>query len=86
MKNISYTNENIQELLAWAKKMLETENYPKEKFMIDQSTTIFDGKLYLANMIAIISSNWENRTYNPVIHQFEMFREKWEKSQAVQTE
>ncbi len=62
MENLSYTKENIQELLSWAEKMLETENYPKEKFMLDSSTAIFDGKLYLTNMIAMISNNWENKT------------------------
>lgn len=86
MENLSYTKENIQELLAWAEKMLETGNYPKEKFMLDSSTAIFDGKLYLTNMIAMISSNWENKTYHPVVHQLEVYREKWEKSQSDQAE
>ncbi len=54
--------------------------------MLDSSTAIFDGKLYLTNMIAMISNNWENKTYHPVVHQLEVYREKWEKSQSAQAE
>lgn len=32
MTQHTYDNESVQELLNWAKKMLETKNYPTEKY------------------------------------------------------
>ena len=43
----TYDNESVQELLDWAKKMVETNNYPTERFKINKCTTIIDGKHYL---------------------------------------
>lgn len=73
-----YENESVQELLVWAKKMLETKNYPTEKYHINKCTTIIDGKLYLEALIAVISRNWENPTFHPTIEQLWEYRQKWE--------
>ena len=47
MTQHTYDNESVQELLGWAKKMLETKNYPTEKYQLNKCTTIIDGKQYL---------------------------------------
>lgn len=73
-----YENESVQELLVWAKKMLETKNYPTEKYHINKCTAILDGKLYLESLIAVISRNWENPTFHPTIEQLWEYRQKWE--------
>ena len=39
MEQHTYDNESVQELLDWAKKMVETNNYPTERFKINKCTT-----------------------------------------------
>ena len=78
MEQHIYDNESVQELLDWPKKMVETDNYPTERFQINKCTTIIDGKHYLETLIAMISRNWENPTFHPTIEQLWEFREKWE--------
>ena len=51
MEQHTYDNESVQELLDWAKKMVETNNYPTERFKINKCTTIIDGKHYLETLI-----------------------------------
>ena len=34
MAQHTYDEESVQELLGWAKKMLETKNYPTEKYQV----------------------------------------------------
>ena len=34
MEQHTYDNESVQELLDWAKKMVESNNYPTERFKI----------------------------------------------------
>ena len=63
MAQHTYDNEAVQELLNWAKKMIETKNYPTERYQVNQCTTIIDGKSYLESLIAMISRNWENPTF-----------------------
>ena len=60
MAQHTYDNEAVQELLNWAKKMIETKNYPTERYQVNKCTTIIDGKSYLESLIAMISRNWEN--------------------------
>ena len=43
MAQHTYDNEAVQELLNWAKKMIETKNYPTERYQVNQCTTIIDG-------------------------------------------
>ena len=69
MAQHTYDNEAVQELLNWAKKMIETKNYPTERYQVNQCTTIIDGKSYLESLIAMISKNWENPTFYPTIEQ-----------------
>ena len=82
MAQHTYDNEAVQELLNWAKKMIETKNYPTERYQVNQCTTIIDGKSYLESLIAMISKNWENPTFYPTIEQLCEFREKWEKKES----
>mgnify|MGYP000522664264 CR=1 FL=1 len=63
MTQHTYDNEAVQELLNWAKKMIETKNYPTERYQVNKCTTIIDGKSYLESLIAMISRNWENPTF-----------------------
>ena len=35
MAQHTYDEESVQELLGWAKKMLETKNYPTEKYQVN---------------------------------------------------
>ena len=65
MAQHTYDNEAVQELLNWAKKMIETKNYPTERYQVNKCTTIIDGKSYLESLIAMISRNWENPTFHP---------------------
>ena len=34
MAQHTYDNEAVQELLNWAKKMIETKNYPTERYQV----------------------------------------------------
>ena len=76
MAQHTYDNEAVQELLNWAKKMIET------RYQVNQCTTIIDGKSYLESLIAMISRNWENPTFYPTIEQLWEFREKWENKES----
>lgn len=78
MTQHTYDEESVQDLLSWARTMLETKNYPTERFQINKCTTIINGKLYLESLIAMISRNWENPNFHPTIDQLWEFREKWE--------
>lgn len=82
MAQHTYDNDTVQELLAWAKKMLETKNYPTEKYQLNVCTTIIDGKQYLESLTAMIARNWENSTFHPIIDQLWEFREKWENNEG----
>ena len=53
MAQHTYDEESVQELLGWAKKMLETKNYPTEKYQVNACTSIIDGKLYLESLISM---------------------------------
>lgn len=64
MAQHTYDEESVQELLGWAKKMLETKSYPTEKYQVNACTSIIDGKLYLESLISMISKNWENPTFS----------------------
>ena len=75
MTQHTYDNESVQELL-------ETKNYPTEKYQLNKCTTIIDGKQYLESLIAMIDRNWENSTFHPIIEQLWEFREKWENKEA----
>lgn len=82
MAQHTYDNETVQELLDWAKKMLETKKYPTEKYQLNVCTTIIDGKQYLESLTAMIARNWENSTFHPIIDQLWEFREKWENKEG----
>ena len=62
MAQHTYDEESVQELLGWAKKMLETKSYPTEKYQVNACTSIIDGKLYLESLISMISSARQPQT------------------------
>ena len=64
MAQHTYDNDSVQELLDWAKEMIETKNYPTEKYQLNKCTTIIDGKQYLESLVAMIARNWENSTFD----------------------
>lgn len=78
MAQHTYDEESVQELLAWAQKMIETQNYPTERFQINKCTTIVDGRSYLESLMIMISKNWENSTFYPTIEQLWEYRKLWE--------
>lgn len=82
MAQHKYDSESVEELLEWAKKMLETKNYPTGEYQFDQCTVIIDCKLFLESLIAMISKNWENPTFYPTIEQLWKYREKWEAKES----
>ena len=57
MAQHTYDEESVQELLGWAKKMLETKSYPTEKYQLNSCTSIIDGKLYLESLIKEMHSD-----------------------------
>lgn len=70
--------KSVQELLAGQKKMIETKNYPTEKYQVNACTSIIDGKLYLESLISMISKTGKIRLFIPTIEQLWEYREKWE--------
>lgn len=82
MAQRTYDNESVLEILAWANKKLETQNYPTEKFQINECTTILNGKTYLESLISMISRNWENPTFHPTIEHLWEYKEIWENREA----
>ena len=82
MAQHKYDSESVQELLEWAKKMLETKNYPTGEYPIDKCTVIIDCKLFLESLIAMISRNWENPTFHSTIEQLWKYRETWEAKES----
>ena len=78
MAQHTYDEESVQELLGWAKKMLETKNYPTEKYQVNACTSIIDGKLYLESLISMLPKTRDNPTFTPPIEQLWQYREKGE--------
>lgn len=73
-----YDHDSVQELLTWAKETLKNKSYPSGRYQVNKSTTILDCGKYLESMIAVISRNWENSTFHPIIEQLREFRKKIE--------
>lgn len=71
-----YDLESVQELLSWAREVLNNKTYPAGAFQLNKSTKILDCERFLDSMISMISRNWENPTFHPVINQLREFREK----------
>lgn len=75
-----YDHESVNELLTWAKEVLDNKRYPSGEFQFDKSAKILNCANYLDSMISMISKNWENPTFYPTIDQLRLFREKIEKA------
>ncbi len=73
-----YDYDAVNELLTWAKDVLEYKKYPAEEFQLDKCAKILDCGKYLDSMIAVISGNWGNPTFYPTIDQLRAFRAKME--------
>ena len=74
----NYDRESVQELLNWAKNMLENKTYPASPYQINKSTQVIDCEYYLDSSVATISKHWENPTFHPYIEHLWEFREKVE--------
>lgn len=71
-----YDLDSVQELLNWAREVLNNKAYPAGDFQLNKSTKILDCGKYLDSMISMTSKNWENPTFHPIIKQLREFREK----------
>lgn len=74
----NYDYESVQELLAWAKNMLENKTYPEAPYQLNKCTKILDCAYYLDSAISTISRHWENPTFHPYIEHLWEFKEKME--------
>nr|WP_323673966.1 hypothetical protein [Bacteroides sp. CG01] len=74
----NYDRESVQELLSWAKNMLENKAYPEVPYQLNKCTKILDCAHYLDSAIATISAHWENPTFHPYIECLWEFKEKME--------
>ncbi|MCM1720766.1 DUF6965 family protein [Bacteroides ovatus] len=81
-----YNYGSIQDLLDWAKAILERSNYPQGEFPIEEYTQGMDCGHYLESMISTISENWKNPAFYPKIDQLRKFRQILEKSYKQITE
>ena len=50
----NYDYEAVQELLSWAKNMLENKTYPEAPYQLNKCTKILDCEVYLNSAIATI--------------------------------
>ena len=75
-----YNHDSVNELLKWAKDVLDNKKYPSGEFQLDKCAKILDCGKYLDSMISVISRNWENPTLHPSIDQLRLFKEKIEKA------
>lgn len=78
----NYDHDSIEEILSWAKNMLDSKTYPKTPFQLNKSTKILDCAHFLDAMAATVNDNWENPTFYPTIEQLWEFREKIEGKEA----
>ena len=81
MEENKYDYNSVNELLSWAKEMLNDKRYPAGEFQLDKCAKILDCGKYLDSMIAVISRNRENPTFYPTIDQLRLFRTKIEKGE-----
>ena len=73
-----YDHDSVDELLTWAKDVLDNKKYPSGEFQLDKCSKILDCGKYLNSMISVISRNWENSTFNPSVDHLRLFKEKIE--------
>lgn len=74
----NYDYNTAQELLSWAKNMLQTKSFPEVPLQLNKSCRILDFTHYLDSMISVISKHYENPTFHTIIEQLFEFREKIE--------
>lgn len=77
-----YNQDSVQEIVSWAKSMLQNKTYPQTPFQLNKSAKILDCTHFLDAMIATIEGNWENPTFHSTIEQLWEFREKIEENSA----
>lgn len=81
-----YDYEAVKELLDWAQGLLDSKKYPSGKFKLSSCATITGCGMFLGSMISMVSRNWENPTFYPVVDQLRTFREKVAEPETVKTE
>lgn len=81
---MAYNYDSVQELLSWARNMLQDRSYPPAPYFLSRSIKILDCAQFLESLISIISSHWENPTFHPAINQLQEFRGKVEGEKLLQ--
>lgn len=81
-----YDYETVKELLDWAQELLDSKKYPSGIFKLSNCATITDCGMFLRSMVSMVSRNWENPTFYPVVDQLRTFRVKVTEPEAVKTE
>ena len=74
----SYDHESVQELLSWARNLLQNKSFPEVPYQLNISTKIINCSLFLETVIATIEENKDNSTFQPTIEQLWHFRDKIE--------
>lgn len=77
-----YDRESVQELLAWAKSILESNSLPAGPLQMSQSAKVLDCKFYLEALSGVVKAHWENATFRSSINQLYDFRAKLEEMEA----
>lgn len=78
-----YNYETVKELLDWAQGLLDSKKYPSGKFKLSNCATVTDCGVFLRSMISMVSRNWENPTFYPVVGQLCAFRAKLSESEVL---
>lgn len=78
-----YDYEAVKELLDWAQELFDSKKYPSGEFELSSCAIITDCGMFLRSMISMVSRNWENPTFYPVVDQLRTFRVKVTEPEAV---
>lgn len=73
MEDYKYDRVSVQELLAWAKKILEDNSLPEDRFVMNQSCTMTNCRFFVESSISMMESHGDNPTYFPYIKRFRNF-------------
>lgn len=81
-----HTEEEINELLEWAKERLDKKDYPKEPVRLSAAHLIPNCGTYIDAMLCTLSKHQQNTTFIPMIDDFCKFRDKLEQIRNEATE
>lgn len=80
MEDYKYDCASVQELLTWAKKVLDDNSLPEGRFVMNQSCTKTDCRFFVESSIVMMESHGDNPTFFPYIKQLYEFRDKLAKT------